>query len=282
MKNYRLAIDGDGYEQKYWSLFIQNKFQSYEDFWIENIVPLTNRPSNIHFKKDQDLPDGKTGQDICIAQLHYSILRHLARAFDIFIKDNIDLDDLTDGMTRLCGALDVAFELLERFENSANYDPWLARKNNGKLGGENARNNWKEEYPENIKMIRYYRNNLVHGRMMPGIIDNVLYLPIIEKEEEYFDWRKVTLVEIEKNKKDFMPAKEILKLAWNDVIDYLDSQWRIYLLKQAVSDKIVEKLNSTPETTASGVWSLGVKSIDASGVPLSASVYDIGEDENKK
>ena len=39
MKNYSLSIDGDSYEQRYWSLFIQNQFKSYEDFWIKNITP---------------------------------------------------------------------------------------------------------------------------------------------------------------------------------------------------------------------------------------------------
>ncbi|MDO9230963.1 MAG: hypothetical protein Q7U36_00570 [bacterium] len=281
MKNYRLAIDGDRYEQYYWSLFIQNNFQSYEDFWIENIVLLTNRPQDIHFKTDQELAKiGKTDNDICIAQLHYSILRHLARAFDIWNKDRVDLDDLTDGMTRLCGALDVTFELLERFENPSNYDSWLARKNNGNLGGEDARKNWKEKYPENIKLIRYYRNHLVHGRMTPGIIEHIFYFPKISMEEKYFDWREITFKnEMEKNKNNFMSAKEILELAWHEVVDYLDNQWRIHLLKQENPDKDIDKSNLISKKTASGVWSKGTKVFNTSATQLSGSVYETGKDE---
>lgn len=129
MKAYRLAIDGDSYEQKYWSLFIQNLFQPYEDFWIENVTPLTNRPANIHFKTDLELSHiGKSANDVCMAQLHYGVLRHLMRVFDLLNKKDIDMDNLIDGISRLCGALDVAFELLERHQNPQKYDPWLEKK----------------------------------------------------------------------------------------------------------------------------------------------------------
>jgi hypothetical protein len=269
MKSYRLAIDGDSYEQKYWSLFIQNNFQGYEDFWIENIVPLTNRPTNIHFKTDQELAKiGKTANDICVAQLHYSILRHLARVFNIFRKGNVDLDDLTDGMTRLCGALDVAFELLERHQNPTAYDPWLAMKDNsGKMGSKEARENWERKlkssnnFQENIKWIRYYRNHLVHGRMTPGISSGIYYFPKIGLEKEYFDWRKITnKEEMTKNKVAFIPASEILKLAWNDIIEYFDDQWRINLLKRDALEKsekveiLENKTHSLIGATPSGQW----------------------------
>lgn len=126
---YRLIKDGDYYEQKYWNLFIERQFLSYEDFWIKNIVPLTNRPLEIHFKTDGELLQiGKTANDICIAQLHYSILRHLVRVFDILRENYINIDSLTEGFVRLCGALDVSFELLERFEKPLFYNPWLEKK----------------------------------------------------------------------------------------------------------------------------------------------------------
>lgn len=235
MKNYRLAIDGDYYEQKYWSLFIQNQFQSYEDFWIKNIVPLTNRPVDIHFKTDQELTKiGKTANEICIAQLHYSILRHLARVFDILTKGNIDLDNLTEGMSRLCGALDVAFELLERHQNSSKYDPWLEKKNgNGKIGGKEAREAWQKANSYPLQNLRDYRNHLIHGRMLPGVLGNVYFLPKIGVESNYFDWRKITDPSNNSglNQNDLMPAGDILLLAWTETIKYLDNQWKTVLLK---------------------------------------------------
>lgn len=235
MKNYRLAIDGDYYEQKYWGLFIQNQFQSYEDFWIKNIVPLTNRPIDIHFKTDQELLQiGKTVNDICIAQLHYSVLRHLVRVFDIMSKGNVDLDTLTEGTARLCGALDVTFEVLERFNNPSKYDPWLEKKDkNGNNGGKEAREAWQKANSYPLQKLRNYRNHLIHGRMLPGVVGNVYFLPKIETENKYFDWRKITDPSnnpgLDQN--DLIPIGDILLFAWTETIKYLDDQWKTVLLK---------------------------------------------------
>ena len=120
---YRLAIDGDDLEKYCWNKFIQTEFSSYERFWQTFITPLTNRPRDIHFKNDLELTIINKGhQDICIAQLHYSVLRNLFRAFININKDlPLGLDELTYGITQLCSALDVADEMLERFSNSNKY-----------------------------------------------------------------------------------------------------------------------------------------------------------------
>ena len=103
---YRLAIDGDYLERHYWGLFIKDQFPSYEKFWLDFVVPLTNRPYNIDFKTDAELTKiGKSALDLCIAQLNYSILRHLIRCFDIrnTLKEPTvimyQLDLLVEGMT---------------------------------------------------------------------------------------------------------------------------------------------------------------------------------------
>lgn len=235
MENYHLAIDGDSYEQRYWSLFIQNQFKCYEDFWIKNITPLTNRPTNIHFKTDKELAQiGKTANEICIAQLHYSVLRHLIRVFDIQNKGSIDLDNLTEGMVRLCGALDVAFELLERFQNPIKYDPWLEKKDkNGNNGGKEAREAWQNMNSYPLQKLRNYRNHLIHGRMLPGVVGSVYYLPNIGTENKYFDWRKITDPTNNQylNQNELAPIANILLLAWTETINYLNNQWKIVLLK---------------------------------------------------
>ena len=46
---YTLLNDGDGFEQHYWPLF-SSIFPSYERYWELRVVPLTNRPTDIHFK----------------------------------------------------------------------------------------------------------------------------------------------------------------------------------------------------------------------------------------
>lgn len=55
MCTYTLARNGDGFEQHYWSLFISSDFPAYARFWTAFVVPLTNRPSDIHFKDDSQL-----------------------------------------------------------------------------------------------------------------------------------------------------------------------------------------------------------------------------------
>ena len=84
MSDYTLAQHGDPFERHYESLFISRAFPSYERFWQRFVVPLTNRPIDIRFKTPEDLNAiGKGDREICIAQLHYSILRHLGRVFDL-------------------------------------------------------------------------------------------------------------------------------------------------------------------------------------------------------
>ena len=144
MAPYTLQNDGDGFEQHYWPLFISAEFPEYDQFWAKHVIPLTNRPVDIHFKDDPTLiAEGYTAEDICIAQLHYSILRHLARTFEIRRQPHINLDLLTDIFVRLAGAQDVAFELLERYTNKGIYDPWLSTGHGGIRGSRQARQNWQ-------------------------------------------------------------------------------------------------------------------------------------------
>lgn len=220
MDQYKLAIDGDGIEKFFWDKFIKNQFPSYEKFWQKFVVPLTDRPSNIHFKNDRELRRiNKTAHDICLAQLHYSVLRHLARAYLILNSNNpIGLDELTEGMARICGALDVADEFLERLRNSTKYDPWSEKD------GEKARHEWRK-FCNSPQDIRNYRNHLIHGRLTPSV--NGL-LPKIGKEKEYFDWRKIT---DPRNLtpdilKDFINPRQILIEVWNKTLGYLEENWQ--------------------------------------------------------
>ncbi len=226
MTEYRLAIDGDDIEKFCWGKFIQYGFPSYEKFWQTFVVPITNRPNNIHAKTDSELQlAGKSVHDICLSQLHYSVLRHLLRTYLILnSKQTLGLDELTEGMVRLCGCLDVAFEFLERFKNPTKYDPWLVKKNGTNLGSEDARRSWQKlnNYP--LQELRDYRNHLVHGRLTPSI-DGLLPRP--GKEKAYLDWRKVTDPEqLQVLKiKDFTSPQQILIDSWNQVLAYLEGNW---------------------------------------------------------
>ncbi|NPV02020.1 MAG: hypothetical protein HPY53_11630 [Brevinematales bacterium] len=219
--SYTLENDGDILEQQCWKLFLKDQFQNYEIFWIKHIVPLTNRPKNIHFKTNEELEkNGKTENDLCIAQLHYTTLRHLYSVFTIILNDQINLDLLTFGISRIVGAQDTAFELLERITNLEDYeqkDPWDEKE------GEKARRAWQNNNQTPLQNIRHYRNHLIHGRLSPSY--NGLF-PSIEKEKFYIDWRKIT----DENQlpiaiKDLTCGQEILRDAWNQTIDYFQNEW---------------------------------------------------------
>lgn len=236
MKNYRLATHGDSLEMDCWLLFVENQFPAYETFWQRYVVPITNRPDNIHFKRDADLKEmGKGPHDVCVAQLHYTVLWHLHRAFVILSPgDAMTEPELTEGMVRLSSALDVAGELLERFTNPQSYDPWDQRS--GKTAGYRWRGKRQKEMQEKIdpvEEVRHYRNYLVHGRIMPSIERDSH--PAIGYESKYVDWRTVTLREnLESlDRTHFAPRKEILASAWEIVLTYLRDMWTQHLLARA-------------------------------------------------
>lgn len=235
MNGISLQNDGDVFERHYYLLFLKNEFPSYEKFWLKFIVPLTGRPQNIHIKSNQELASmGRGDHDICIAQLHYSIARHLFRAFDIKKSPHpIEINELTEGIVRLVGAQDVAFELLERYLKPGIYDPWLSVGGKGVKGSREARMSWQKSKNYPLQNIRNYRNHLVHGRIMPSSITNIAhFFPRIGVEEKYFDWRLIT-----NNPKsgqivgtDFLQSNRILENAWEQTITYIETNWANYLL----------------------------------------------------
>lgn len=238
MADYRLETDGDGLEQKYWPLFIEKEFPSYEVFWQKFVVPITNRPKNIHTKPDHELEKiGKTPNDACIAQLHYTILRHLSRIYEILniAEDSVGLDNLIEAMARICGALDVAHELLERFGKPDEYEPWLETgKRKGPKGGREARLKWREENSHQLEHISNYRNNLLHGRLKPSVQENGIdYFPKFGEENNYCDWRRITDPDTDDkpSKEDFTSAKDLIEDAWNETLTYLEYTWKDILLR---------------------------------------------------
>lgn len=233
MNKISLATNGDDFERHYHSQFLEKEFPSYEGFWLKFVVPLTNRPLNIHFKTDQELNSLGLGiNQIVIAQLHYSVLRHLARAFEIKARIHINLDELTEGIVRIVGAQDIAFELLERHQDPGEYDPWLPVRQGPVEGSREARRAWQEANNYPLQNIRNYRNNLVHGRLVPGVIGDEQFIPRIGIEIKYFDWRLITdnpnmaqVIGV-----DLIPANEILNESWDQTLDYFEIQWRQNLI----------------------------------------------------
>ncbi len=232
---YSLAVDGDGREKQAASLFLPASFPAYEAFWIKHVVPLTNRPHDVHFKDAAALhAAGKTDEDLAIAQLHYTTLKHLLAAHAFLQVSPLDDVGLGIALSELVGAQDTAFEVLQRYGRRGRYDPWTEKRlRGGPQGGQDAQASWKRANGYPLQGIRDYRNKLLHGRTPPGIIDKMgLKLPSIAKVDVYCDWRKVTLpgnaAKIPAG--DFEYCSQILAAAWRDTLNYFEQQWNANLL----------------------------------------------------
>lgn len=228
---YTLRNDGDDLERVCEALFLTKSFSAYELFWLKEIVPLSNRPNNAQLKTDSDLAKiGKTSKDICIAQLHYTVLRHLFRVYELLQIQPLDLEQFTEGIIRLCAGLDVADELLGRFTATKTFDPWSEKD------GEKARRDWRKQNSR-MQYVRDYRNRLLHGRVFPAVLligtYNRYRVPKFGKVNEYLDWRKVTNSSVGAGGKvriDFDAPNNLLQTAWEDSLSYLESNWRSTLL----------------------------------------------------
>lgn len=241
MTPYTLRSDGDPLEKRCDALFIARDFPSYEVFWQKFVTPISRRPIDTGFLTDFQLArELKTAQDVCIAQLHYSVLLHLARAYDLMQLEIPGSTELLFGLTALGGAQDAAFELLERFQHRHKYAAW-PRMKSGVLhdAGLDAQRNWRQSHGHPLESLRSYRDRLLHGRIPPGIAvtdtagNIVAYrLPRIGKESAYFDWRAVAPASTDPQPPpdDFADAGTILTEAWTATTRYLEDSWKICLL----------------------------------------------------
>lgn len=223
MNDYKLYKDGDILEQKYWDKFIKKDFPSYERYWQEYIVNLTNRPFNVRFKNIEELKKiNKCEHDVYLAQLHYTVLKHLVRVFNILEPSKIfQYDKFFEGISRICSALDVADEFLERIHDPKKYTPWNI------YSGEAARKNWiRTNKNENMQTIRYYRNYLMHCPLLPSF-HGILY-PKIEHLHKYYKWVSLSNSK-EDYKNDFDTTFNILKDTWLKVLQYLEHNWNEFL-----------------------------------------------------
>src|SRR5215471_10789110 len=131
---FRLATDGDFLESLYWPVFIRDQFPTYEKYWVRFVVPLTTRESdrkNPRLKTDTELAamrPAKTFFDVYLAQLNYSVLCHLCAAYDLRHSPSTavtEFDRFTHYIIRLCAAMDVADEMLDRHNSTfSGTNPW--------------------------------------------------------------------------------------------------------------------------------------------------------------
>jgi len=223
---YTIAKDGDVHERRLWASFAESEFRSYETFWQRRVVPLTHRPDAITLKSDAELAEiGQGPEDVAIAQLHYTCLLHLGSAHDLCSTAGWNREKLSDTLSRLVSATDVADELLQRNARPGCYDPWSEQD------GRAARNEWRKT-DKALQPLRAYRNRLIHGRVPLEInvsygTGTVVRLPKFETVDDYLDWRRVAQA---RAMSDFDTPATLAKRAWRDVIEYVEDRWRRHLL----------------------------------------------------
>jgi len=231
MANYTLENDGDDLEKTNNDRFLKNEFPSYEKFWQNFVIPLTERPHGIHMKDDTALAKiGKGHKEVAIAQLHYTVFVYIAKVYELKQINPLNPDQFSEALTKICSALDVADELLERYTSSTVYDPWNWRDS------KRARNRWRSG-GNRLNYIRLYRNKMIHGAIVPAIIIHGTYsryrIPKFGKEQNYIDWRKVTNFSVGAGgqvRNDFDAPNNLLDKAWDDAVAYLESSWASDLL----------------------------------------------------
>lgn len=230
---YPLKTEGDGVEIAAYDVLIKPLFPSYEVFWQKFVVPLTHRPGDKQLKTDTELALISKGHaELCLAQLHYTVLRQLDRTRRLMLDPQFGVDHLVFALSTLVGSQDCAFELLERFKNPTAYDPWLDKKKKGisTVGSKEAQADWKKRDSYPLQDIRDYRNSLVHGRTLPGIgSPQGILVPKIGKETSYFDWRLVTATATLPHT-DFDKPAVIMKTAFDRTVAYFESKWQTELL----------------------------------------------------
>jgi hypothetical protein len=251
---FTIETDGDEPEKAWWAQWTHDYFPSYERFWVSRIVPLTYRVKdrqNIRFQTSEELAEaGYTDEDVTVAQLHWSLLAHLGRVFELLddarafetrtymANRPFDRDQFFESFARLSGASDVSDELLARRATPGKYGAWDERQ------GADARREWRKGNPDPLLPVRSYRNRLVHGRVVPVIevkakdahdrhIGDMLFYPRLEKDEAYLDWR--VAFDVAANDQttlfaDFDEAALIVLDGWERVVKHVEEAWQEHLL----------------------------------------------------
>lgn len=248
---FTIAADGDEFEKGWWPQWTRDHFPSYQAFWVPRIVPLTYRVKdrlNVRFQTPEELTaGGYAEEDVAVAQLHYTLLMHLGRVFELLddaraftVRSHManrlfGRHEFFESFTRLSGASDVADELLARRANPGTYDAW--NENHGRK----ARDAWRKSNPDPLRPVRAYRNRLVHGRVVPEVyvraqddqghaLGEMLFYLRLDKVDTYLDWRVAFAAVAGEPSPNFNEAALIALDAWEKVVRYVEQAWQTHLL----------------------------------------------------
>lgn len=262
---FRLVTDGDELERACWGPIVQRQFPSYERYWIRFVVPLTTRDTNRpnpRLKTDAELnamTPPRTFLDVYRAELHYSVLWHLAAAYRLRHRPDIaspDFDRFAHALVRICSALDVADELLQRCQEPYHgaTNPW----NKAPEGRKAWRGAHKDAY---LAELQQYRNHLIHSGAVMSIVRvgtmraGETLVPRVTRRQGYRDWRSLQGISATNRKRDFRAWDVVIDEAWSRAVHYLERQWR-WMLRQLGGPPLrLARLPDVPASTESLVLS---------------------------
>jgi hypothetical protein len=210
--------------------FIQKNFPKYEEWWKQNVVPITNRPNNIHFKTESELHMmGKGYADIMLAQMSYTVLIHLISLNKLISDGDLNhKDNFYEFFSRASALIDVTCDFcVIRLDQTLKSE--LDSKPNLRVVSIKI-NKQVKEYSHLVndfslvEPIKTYRNSLLHGVMPPSL--NGQY-PILDKISVYEDWRFVTDPQMRPSdiENDFDSPQSIAENAFEIVLNFLNSNW---------------------------------------------------------
>jgi len=241
-------------EQRCWAAFLEREFPSYERFWLRFVVPVTTRDTdrqNPRLKTNAELKAMTPPRiffDVYLAELNYSVLWHLSSAYDMRHRPgppDTEFERFTYFIIRICSALDVADELLERHqEGFTGSNPW------GKAA--ERREVWRKANPDAyLQHLQRYRNQLIHsGAVMSIRNSNATLVPRIGRHRDYRDWRSLHGVSAAVRKRDFRPWERVADEAWLRTMRYLEQRWRWMLRQRRVRVRLPRSLGKGALTDA--------------------------------
>lgn len=238
---FTIPINGDNYEKEAYDIFLKNKFPSYELFWQKFITILSNLPTDVHTKSDDELIKIFPGESIemihervIILQLHYSVLRMLFKAHKDIKKSAQDMDAVINFFASIYSAIDISAELFGRYDRFKKgvsivvdpFDPVTSQIDSMKI-----RKGWQKNnpYSQDIIDIRTYRNLMSHGQAFGSVstfMAGFIALPEPGRIEEFLDWRTI-------NWSSHVPlvhTNNLIPEVFDSVVKFLNKEWERNLL----------------------------------------------------
>lgn len=230
-EEFSLQNDGDTAEKENYT-FINENFPRYEIWWQKNVVPLTNRPNNIHFKNESELSEiGKGYSDIMLAQMSYTVLIHLISLNRLIGDKKMGYKDaFYEFFSRASALIDVTCDFCvirktQELKDGLNSDPNLNKMSKYLKESDSIKKYGHLVIDFSlVKPIRTYRNSLLHGVMPPSL--NGMY-PILDKISAYEDWRTVTNVKLKTPNilDEFDDPQSIAEDTFNIIVNFLNTNW---------------------------------------------------------